>query len=412
MRMFRKLFCLMMALMFLLSVNLTAFAATYENVSDFSQLETAFNDNSGEDVSIDIVSDIQFDHDLTAREGLTFSIGSQNGSSLINAEFYGEGTVIIGTEENNMDVIGTDSVVALSAFGDVSVTVYGNVIGTDGDPGSVDFDEFWSYSDGSDGVITEGNASVTVTGNVTGGNSYGNYGFGGDGVIAFQNSTVTVGGNVTGGNNTANPELENSNFNRGGHGVNMDNSASVFVGGNVTGGSNNGYLGESGQGAYISFVHYSTDGSLTVGGSVTGGEFTGNTGTDGYGLFCDNHLDLDNTSIPSMTVGAYSSVGGRRLTEEELAMIEDSIVVTGLPDAEGDAFWYNVVKQIQEAEKGTEVTVDAQWRTTMPAFVMEAVRESGVILIIQWNGGEEIVIKEAPAEDASWVYDLSELAEM
>ena len=95
------------------------------------------------------------------------------------------------------------------AVGDEAhVTVNGDVIGQDGDPGEVDTTDPEDFSDGGVGVIATGEAEVTVNGDVTGGDAYGTYGWAGDGIEAMDQAKVTVNGDVTGGSVTADPDVE------------------------------------------------------------------------------------------------------------------------------------------------------------------------------------------------------------
>ena len=420
MRTFRKIFCLVMALALLMSMSLTALAASYD-ASNFGELEAAFNDTSGEDVSVNVTADIVFGHDLNTNAGVTYAIGTQNGSTLYDAGFYGSGTVVIGTEDSNMDVSGSTQYgrgnIALDVWDDVSVTVYGDVTGGSGDPDAVDYDVPDDYSDGNDGVYAMGNASVTVYGDVTGGNSYGTYGYGGDGITAVENTSVTVNGNVTGGDTVADPDTP-ANYipGRSGYGVIMNNSANVSVTGNVTGGNVNTEACRIGTGVDIEF-QMSDGGSLTVGGDVTGGE--GANGVKANSFMFINVPD-DDSAIPSMTVGSYSGAEGW-FPGDDISYVESLIVVTGSDGSAApgtasaaptiDEFWRNVIWMLRQAEPGSEVTVNVGRRTTMPAYVMDAIREYGVTLILQWNGGEDIVIREAlPKDDAIRLYNLADLA--
>ena len=87
--------------------------------------------------------------------------------------------------------------------------------------------------------------------------------------------------------------------------------------------------------------------------------------------------------------------------------------VGGLADSVVDTFWREVEKQIRDAEKGDKITVDAGERTTMPSYVMDAIEECEVILVIQWDGGEDIVIEEAYDGEVQYrVFQLAELAEL
>lgn len=75
-----------------------------------------------------------------------------------------------------------------------------------------------------------------------------------------------------------------------------------------------------------------------------------------------------------------------------------------------EPFWQDVVAQLRAAEKGKAVLINVGDRKVMPAYVMEAVRETGITLIIQWDGGDDIIIEKAyPYKDAYQVYWLQNL---
>lgn len=72
-----------------------------------------------------------------------------------------------------------------------------------------------------------------------------------------------------------------------------------------------------------------------------------------------------------------------------------------------------MVSQVRAAEKGATVTVDAGGRTYVPAYVLDAVGECGVTLVIQWNGGDDITVTKAYSGDKTYHYfALAELAEL
>lgn len=78
-----------------------------------------------------------------------------------------------------------------------------------------------------------------------------------------------------------------------------------------------------------------------------------------------------------------------------------------------DTFWRDVVSQVRAAEKGATVTVDAGGRTYVPAYVLDAVGECGVTLVIQWNGGDDITVTKAYSGDKTYHYfALADLAEL
>lgn len=128
------------------------------------------------------------------------------------------------------------------------VTVNGNVTAGSGTLSDAALQDPGAYADGGTGVAAEGDATVSVSGNVAGGDAQGTYGYGGDGVGAYEEATVKVGGNVTGGDVTADPDVapEDDRTARGGNGIVMDYSANVTVGGDVTGGNTAGVQGSTG----------------------------------------------------------------------------------------------------------------------------------------------------------------------
>ena len=78
-----------------------------------------------------------------------------------------------------------------------------------------------------------------------------------------------------------------------------------------------------------------------------------------------------------------------------------------------DDFWYRVAMQIRASNPGETVTADAAHRTRMPAFVMDAIRECGVTLVIHWNGGEDIIIEKAyDGSEVYYYFLLEELPEL
>ena len=76
-----------------------------------------------------------------------------------------------------------------------------------------------------------------------------------------------------------------------------------------------------------------------------------------------------------------------------------------------DDFWKVVELTVRSAAAGETVTVNAMGRTAMLAFVLEAVEECGVTLVIQWLGGEDIVVSGAVETETEFIL-LSDLAEL
>ena len=140
---------------------------------------------------------------------------------------------------------------------------------------------------------------------------------------------------------------------------------------------------------------------ITVGGVVSGG-------TEGADLhlrksYKDMEANID------LTVGSYSTTTFLGFTPEQEAAFIAGIKVTGL-GGEQDLFWQKVMTQLQAADEGSTVTIDAGSRTTMPAKVVEIVQERNLTLVIQWNGGEDITIDASfNAEPVYGVYKLFNL---
>lgn len=512
----RRMTTLLLALLLLASMPLNALAASYD-VGDFAGLSDAFNDNSGEDVVINVTADIDFGgYSVSAKENTKYTIGTGNGSILKNANVGGAGSVEINMNlggENGLtafddvsvtvngniiadhdgvnsdgnsnvtvkgnieshdkgvyshdnstvtvegsiksltdegvyatddatvtvkgDILADDTAIyakndavvnvtgdvegddlGILATGNASVAVDGNVAGMDGDPDDVNYNDPGDYSDGGDGICAADSATVKVTGNVSGGDSYGTFGYGGDAMEVYDSANVTVGGDVTGGSVTANPDT-GANLTEescAGRGISMKSTATVSVGGNVSGGSTNGDAGYGGDGVYITVVDSKTAGSLTAEGAVTGGKAPAN-GVAGSSISIDSGFstDLAEQTLPGIAVGSYDNLSGIGYTDEELKAIAERIRTVSAGDVAQveDMFWRNVLKQIRGAKEGDTITVDAGSRTVMPAYIMDAVREYKVILVIQWNGGDDIVIEKAYEGDETYtVFKLAELTDL
>lgn len=56
-------------------------------------------------------------------------------------------------------------------------------------------------------------------------------------------------------------------------------------------------------------------------------------------------------------------------------------------------FWRTLEAKIRNCQRGDEITVNVADFNEMPCYILEALTECGVDLIIEWNGGEDIEIK-------------------
>ena len=82
MKLFRRLSALTMVLALLLSLSISVFAADYD-AANMDDMYTAFADGSGEDVNINLTSDVSgYDPEIGAyygvsgQEGINYNIGS------------------------------------------------------------------------------------------------------------------------------------------------------------------------------------------------------------------------------------------------------------------------------------------------------------------------------------------------
>jgi len=453
MKLFRRTSALVMAMVLVLSLSLTALAADFDNMTD------GFNyDGEDTEVNINLKTDDEFGF-YESKEGKTYNISSDNGSMLSYAGFGGSGSV-----EVNVDTgyIGAEDSVTVTINGDVNdevsareqaevtvngdvngivnaseqseVTVNGDVNGSDGNPDDVDYTNPYDYSDAGDAVVASGDATVTVTGDVTGGDAYGTYAYAGDGILAFENATVTVGGDVTGGSVTADPNTEASVDEYGilcnstaGVAVTVGGGATVSVGGNVTGGSTNGDQGVAGNGVAIgSDVLGTPAGTVSVAGAVTAGK--AENGTDGIGIRIGTYEGEDQ---PSITVGSYDTAAGvvidpetgesREMTEEDFDSIititseeePGEIVSPGKVFYDGwDSHYGYLMQLIRVAKEGDEITTNIGARHNIPAEIINAARDKGITLIIQWSGGEDLVITKDFTEELHGYVLITDLADM
>ena len=60
-----------------------------------------------------------------------------------------------------------------------------------------------------------------------------------------------------------------------------------------------------------------------------------------------------------------------------------------------DRFWRQVEEKIRETPRGESLTIDAGGYASMPSYVMDAVADTGVTLVIQWFGGDDVVVDHA-----------------
>lgn len=456
-----------------LAFSAGAFAASY-NAASWSDLQTAFSDTSGEDININLTGNIDCTGELNTATDVTYTITTANGSSLKNPTFKGSGEVSIAADVNGTLETKDGSSVSVTVSGDISadktavkalgsgsvavtgdvtggeygvyatknssvtvtgdvyggvkaadssgVTVNGNVYGANGDEAKVDYNDPYGGKNGGVGVHAGDSSTVTVNGNVEGGSGYGAIASGGTGVYAEGSSTVMVSGNVSGGDVKADPSTSPTGSSRshGGIGVQTENTATVEVGGSVKGGNTNAAKGKGGDGIQIDYLYEQKNvsvsaGSVTVGGAVAGG--TAPNGSSGEDIRINNWISsnsYDDYLHPDVTVGSYATSSSTGFEKDELQSFLSGVVQTNpvKKEDEQDGFWQEVYWEIYRAEKGDRITADAGDRTTMPAYIMDAVRAHEVVLVIKWNGGEEIVVEKAyDGDEKHEFFLLAELAE-
>lgn len=206
----RKLVALAIAVLMIMLIPATAFAATHEDVDTWDKLQAAFADTDA-DVTIILTGDITTLGALQTGKGQTYVI---NGEEYIlkDVRLVGAGEV-----EINAEVQRDSQAQALRVTEDVQVTVNGDVK-SDGSMGA--------------GVIADGNSKTSINGTVDGGDI---------GVASGEKASVEVKGDVSGAMVGTVSEGEssvqiNGDVSANGVGVGADQSGKVEVTGNVTGG--------------------------------------------------------------------------------------------------------------------------------------------------------------------------------
>lgn len=453
MKKMRRLLCLLMASSMLASITLTVAAADYE-AETYEQLEYAFaaTDNEAGDTTVNVTVKNNIDfigNSLTAMKDYTYNVSAAEGSgaALNNASFIGEsgggGTVVI----DGMDLSG---VYGLQADDGVNVTVNGNITGeldgVNADNSTVTVvGNITAEGVTADDAVQAFNSTVTVTGDLEG--KYGVYanegsnvtvngdisaGF--EGIYGYDSSIAVEGGIVSNWDSVVVVGCDVSvtgDITSGGTGVSAFDSE-IYVDGNITA-ENNGVDAEcsdvsvtgnvAGNRAGATIV----EGNLSVGGNITG--------TEEFGL----RIGITGSTVGTMNVSVGGAVSGgsvdiavKKAGEEAEANVNlhvgsyNSIEFGGFTDAQKaafiagikvgnqvneDMFWNTVMSQeLLTAEEGSTVTIDAGHRTTMPAKVVEIVKERNLTLIIQWDGGEDITIDASfDKEPVNGVYNLADL---
>ena len=280
-------------------------------------------------------------------------------------------------------------------------------------------------------LMITGQSTVTATGrsNAAGIGSGENGDYSGD-VIVAEGSTVTA----TGHSGAAGI----------GSGENGDYSGTVIIAGSSAVTATGGYgpgIGSGSYGNYSGTVIQETGSTITA----TGGNDGIGLGSQGYPKVAKEAADVDLTGYPApadptplpwndvMLADPTPDPDSRPNPDPEPTPDPESIPDpdpepvtpdegTTAPGAAAPApqapaydevFWRDVEKQLLAAKKGDTVTIDAGKRTTMPAWIMDAIEGSGAILVIQWDGGEDITIeKPYDGEKKYTFFYLKDLADL
>lgn len=307
MKRFRRLSAFVMVLTLLLSLSVNVWAADYDAAS-MEDLWSAFNDTSGEDVNINLTANIDGTaegggyYGVSGQEGISYTIGSENGSTLGNIFVSGGESVTVDTDvDGGIHFDSVDATVNGDVDGDLSayeadVAVNGDV---DGDLSAYQADV--AVSGDVDGELHADNATVDVDGDVNGDlyaneatvdvggdvngsvsagldstvdiagdvNAQGEYSWAG--IDAYENAVVNVGGDVNA--KDGNPDdvdySDPTAYSDGSTGIYASGEATVNVGGNVTGGDSYGTYGYGGTG-----ISVGDSATVNVAGNVTGGNVT------------------------------------------------------------------------------------------------------------------------------------------
>ena len=339
----------LIALLLVLALTGSAFAAQY-TAGTFEELEAAFADDSGDkEIHITLTGDIAFAGKLSAQEGKTFYI---DGKAFTLKDVYlgGAGTVNVEAKsfeaDSNDDAIHTADSVTVNAAG--SVTTDGDHDGIQADDSSnltftgdikAGYDGAEAFDDakvtvngsitaGENGVRARDNGSVTVNGNITAEDD--------DGVDARDNSNVTVNGNITASSDgiyardnstvTVIGDISSADAD----GIDAEDNTTVNVTGNITAEDNG--------------IETGCDATITVTGDITAGDNgidadeNATVTVDGNVSSVNRNVPDENGNLPNNSTnintdpGAYSD-GGDGINADDNASVTVTGNVTG-----GDAY--------------------------------------------------------------------------
>jgi len=363
----RKLWPAVLELVILLSLCCLPVSAAEYEADCFEDLEKAFADKSGEDVTIIATEDIDWGGStLTAKEGITYHISGDEDLVLKRVGFDGDGTVniqaakIVETKghalmtSGNVTVnvcadLGGDSL-ALICLDNSSVTVAGNISSGDGiqlnnnSTATVHGD----INCGGIGIITSENSCLSVIGNISAGSTVltqhdnskievcGNVTSTYDsGLSMWGNGDVTITGNIIAG------EIGVYTFGASSscsvtilgdicakeEGVLVGENSLIKITGNVRGGDGNPKFKNEQNGYYG--IGAGGNANVTVTGNVIGGKGYGLSGRGGYGILADGESTISvtgNVTGGNVDTGSAAGEEGNAQGGDGLYMINSATV--------------------------------------------------------------------------------------
>lgn len=102
---------------------------------------------------------------------------------------------------------------------------------------------------------------------------------------------------------------------------------------------------------------------------------------------CPDKGEIDNGSFGTATQEQLNQI--IQGAEIEVVVVPKTAAAYEVPVYR---FWDDVEAMIKTAEKGDTITIDVKDRTSIPVRILELVAEYEVTLVIQWNGGEDIMV--------------------
>ncbi len=347
------------------------------------------------------------------------------------AETYdlNEGSVTIDANETGQtvtqnEVSNQDSNPVITSGGDKTSNTI--TVNTNGGNANVTLDNVNINSDGAAMEVNRGEGTtVTVeldgTNTLQSGEDYAGLQTSGEGALVIQDA------NGKEGSLTANGGFLGAGI---GGGIGRAGSDITISGGDVE--ANGGVFGAGiGGGFYRA-------GSDVI---ISGGKVTANGGHWGAGIGGGywgkgSGITIKNNAVVTAEGKDNAANIGNGHSEEFTEKQPDNVDVSGLyitgsvngvpgtidPNAvpgafdgfDETAFWKEVVRKIQAANPGDTVSIDAGGLFTIPCWVIDAVVEQGVTLVIAWMGGEDIIIDHQPDTGSQkiWVFSFTTLPQL